>query len=133
VSERLDATGFPDPASCCPISQARPSGRCAPVPCPWTAAAGAVAAPTVLALPGHLLSQVLDPLQTSWGHSIPPGEEDKGGPGGAKEPCKRQQALFWGLAQSLGLAVCRIKATRVSTQKIESQEFTQVLGYTSSM
>lgn len=77
-----------DPASCLCLSQTGPSRRRAPEPPPWAAALGAVETPPVLALPGDLLPQVLDPLQASRSFPLPPGEEDEGRESGGKSACR---------------------------------------------
>ncbi|XP_058435203.1 interleukin-27 subunit beta isoform X4 [Marmota monax] len=58
---------------CLARCQTGPPGGRAPEPPPWAAAAGALGAPSVLALPRGLLSEVLDPIQASGSLPLPPG------------------------------------------------------------
>ena len=88
-----------DPASCLSISQTGSSRRRAPEPPPWAAAVGAMGAPPDLALPRDLLPQVPDPLQASWGCSLPSGEDEGGGSWIEGKGCVN---VHWGLGHSLG-------------------------------
>ncbi|XP_040146615.1 interleukin-27 subunit beta isoform X1 [Ictidomys tridecemlineatus] len=70
VSLCSDVTSSEASQVCC---QTGPPGGRAPQPPPWAAAAGALGAPSVLALPRGLLSEVLDPIQASGSLPLPPG------------------------------------------------------------